>query len=74
MLNEPAKKLVARAARVAAREDGAPHQSVDDRRIRAAWQQACTLNPEFRAWPSAERYFETVYLGEFDAASGGTRW
>jgi hypothetical protein len=72
MLNEPAKKLVARAARVAAKEHGAPHESVTDLKIAHAWRDACSLHPEFREWPSAEAYFEEVYFGEFGPAAGGT--
>lgn len=67
-LNEPARKQVARAARVEANEKrnrallGA---NVDDL-ARESWETAQIYHPEFRGWESAKAYFETVFYNEID--------
>lgn len=70
MLNDAAKKLVARAARVAAQEKrGQISYGADvDVVAEQAWRDAQSLNPDFRNWPSAQRYFESIFLGELDYA------
>jgi hypothetical protein len=65
MLNEAAKKLVARAARVEASERRADVAGgIRDEVVEAAWDAAVSLNPDFREWPSARSYFEAVFIGE----------
>jgi len=68
MLNDEAKKLVARAARVGAR--GARQRielgANSDELAVEAWKQAQVHNPDFRNWPSAKSYFETVFYNEIE--------
>ena len=66
MLNETAKKLVAREARNAARQarDRISLGANMDDLVVEAWRDAQRSNPDFRNWPSAERYFESVFCNE----------
>lgn len=68
MLNDAAKKLVARAARVEAKER---HGQIAfganiDQLTEDAWMVAQQLNPDFRTWLSAKSYFETVFQSEIE--------
>lgn len=69
MLNDAAKKLIARAARVAAgkgnRDRVALGANIDE--IAAdEWQVAQTHNPDFREWQSAKSYFDTIFYNEIE--------
>lgn len=65
MLNDAAKKLVARAARAEAEQRRADMAGgTRDEIVEDAWQTAVSLNPDFRNWPSARPYFETVFINE----------
>jgi len=68
MLNDAARKLVARAARVAARENRCrAHMGAHtDELATEAWRTAQAQNPDFQNWPSARSYFETVFFGEIE--------
>lgn len=68
MLNETAKKLVARVARVAGREmaDRYGRGANQDVLSAEAWQTAKAQNPDFRNWPSAQAYFEHVFSSELN--------
>lgn len=68
MLNDEARKLVARAARAAAHENrdrverGA---NIDDLAIEA-WRAVKHHNPDFSTWPSAKAYFDRIFYNEID--------
>jgi hypothetical protein len=66
MLNDAGKKQVARAARVAAKEhrSRAALGANTDTLAMEAWQTAQVHNPDFRNWPSAQNYFETIFYSE----------
>lgn len=68
MLNDAAKKQVARAARVAAKEgkDRIALGANIDQIAAEAWRQAQVHNPDFRQWQSAKSYFETVFYNEVE--------
>jgi hypothetical protein len=68
MLNDAAKKLVARAARVAAKEnrDRVQLGANIDQLASEAWQVATAQNTDFRQWPSAQRYFDTIFYNEIE--------
>lgn len=68
MLNDAAKKLVARAARVAAKDnrDRAALGADTDEICAKEWTIAQNQNPDFRTWPSAQRYFETIFYNEIE--------
>lgn len=69
MLNDAAKKLVARAARVAAgkgnRDRIALGANTDEIAVEE-WETAQTHNPNFREWPSAKAYFDTIFYNEIE--------
>lgn len=68
MLNDAAKKLVARAARVAAKENRdrvALGANTDELAIEA-WRTAQVHNPDFREWSSAQNYFDTIFYNEIE--------
>lgn len=69
MLNDAAKKLVKRAARAAAstgnRDRIALGANIDEI-CAEEWRIAQIHNPDFCGWPSAQRYFEAIFLGEID--------
>ena len=69
MLNDAATKIVARAARVAAKEskDRIARGANVDTVLSEAWRVACAQNAEIASWPSARDYFETVFLRHTDA-------
>lgn len=68
MLNDAAKKQVARAARVAAQEnrDRVQLGANTDELAAEAWRLAQTHNPDFREWSSAKSYFETIFYNEVE--------
>lgn len=69
MLNDAAKKLVARAARVAAGKGNRDRVALGaniDEICTEEWRIAQNHNPDFRNWPSAQRYFETVFYNEIE--------
>jgi hypothetical protein len=68
MLNDAAKKVVARAARVAAHEarDRVARGANADQLVVEAWEFAQAQQPEMREWSSAKAYFEAVFLREID--------
>lgn len=69
MLNDAAKKQVARAARVAAGKGNRDRIALGantDEICAEEWQTAQTHNPDFRDWPSAKGYFESVFYNEID--------
>jgi hypothetical protein len=68
MLNDAAKMLVAREARVdikGYRERVRLGANVDEL-AQEAWKQALVNHPEFREWTSAQAYFETIFYNEID--------
>lgn len=67
-MNEAARKIVAREARVAAQRMIGRLQvgANEDALYSEAWHEALRLNPEFGAW-NAEKYFEQVFYGELEA-------
>lgn len=69
MLNDKAKKLVAREARTQARQarDRLARGASPDVLSADAWQQALAAYPDFRDWPSARSYFDTIFYGEIHA-------
>lgn len=71
MLNDAAKKQIARAARVAAKEsqDRAARGANIDQLAAEAWQTAQVHSPDFRQWQSAKNYFETIFYNEASNAS-----
>lgn len=68
MLNDAAKKQVARAARVAAKEnqDRAARGANVDQLAAEAWGTTLLQNPDMRDWPSAVGYFETIFYNEIE--------
>jgi hypothetical protein len=66
MLNDAAKRLVARAARVeiAGKRDMVRLGADPDRLAEESWREAAVANPDFRSWPSAEGYFMKVFMNE----------
>lgn len=68
MLNDAAKKLVARAARVAAKDnrDRAALGADTDEICAKEWKIAQNQNPDFGTWPSAQSYFETIFYSEIE--------
>ena len=69
MLNDAAKKLVARAARAAADKGNRDRIALGantDEICAEEWRIAQTHNPDFRAWSSAQAYFETVFYNEIE--------
>jgi hypothetical protein len=66
MLNDVAKKLVARVARSdikGYRDRIALGASADDLAVEA-WDLAKRHNPDFATWRGAKEYFEAVFLRE----------
>lgn len=65
-MNEAAKKLVRRAARVAAHEmrDRARMGANIDTLIAEAWGHIS--NDEYRQWTGAREYFETIFINEVE--------
>lgn len=61
-MNDAARRIVGRCARVAGRDNaerlrlGADFDTVADE----AWQQACQEYPEMAEWDGARQYFETI--------------
>ena len=72
VLNEAARKQVARVARAAAGQDArdriARGANLDDVCVEQ-WEVAQAQHPDFRDWPSAQRYFETVFVNEVESAA-----
>lgn len=69
MLNEAAKKLVARAARVAAGKGNRDRVALGantDEIAAEEWRIAQAHTPDFRDWPSAKGYFETIFYNEIE--------
>ena len=68
MLNDAAKKLVARAARAAAKEnkDRVALGANVDQLAGEAWRAACAQNPDFVRWTSAQNYFDTIFYNEIE--------
>jgi hypothetical protein len=66
MLNDAAKKLVARAARVeiAGKRGQVRLGANPDRLAEESWKEAVVANPDFRGWSSAENYFMKVFMNE----------
>lgn len=64
MLNDAAKKLVARSAQEAVREgrERVRLGASIDQVVAEAWDTALIAQPDFRDWPSAKAYFETVAI------------
>lgn len=68
MLNDAAKKLVARAARVAANENRSRAEmgANTDELAAEAWRTAQAHNPDFREWPSAKSYFDKIFYNKIE--------
>lgn len=68
MLNDAAKKLVARAARVAAKENRSRAElgANVDQLASEAWRTVQAQNVDFSQWSSAKSYFETVFHNEIE--------
>ncbi len=68
MLNDAAKKQVARAARVAAKENRSRAElgADTDELATEAWRTAQVHSPDFRNWPSAQNYFEAIFYNEIE--------
>lgn len=68
MLNDAARKLVARAARVdiKGKREMVQLGANPDRLAEEAWRDAVRFNPDFRDWPGAESYFMKVFMDEIE--------
>ena len=68
MLNDAAKKLIAREARAQIKgyRERAALGANQDELCTEAWGSAMRSYPDFRVWVGAKEYFEAVFLNELD--------